>query len=169
MFWQFAKPNIKFELKPFKKQALLAAARLGTHFMRTKVLKITISKNAIKTTVYWTISFDTLGSKLEFLTYLKSSLYHLLGAIQRLLAPNTPVQRQLPSLLRLKRSPVRRCEFRQTRQYIYHHTSSYAKKNTARNSTLRGQGPDLIAKTIDFAPKSRFFAAAFTCFCLLRL
>ena len=129
IFWQFAKPNIKFELNTFKKQALLAAARLGTHFMRTKVLKITISKNTIKTTVYWTISFDTLGSKLEFLTYLKSSLYHLLGAIQRLLAPNTPVQRQLPSLLRLKRSPVRRCEFRQTRQYVSKCTTKSIRHN----------------------------------------
>ena len=77
-------PNIKFKYKTFKKQALLAAARLGTHFMRTKLREITISKITIKATVYWTIQFDTLGSKqvsMQFHAYLNSSLFQLLGAI----------------------------------------------------------------------------------------
>ena len=136
MFWQFANPNIRFIQKTFKKQALLAAARLGTHFMGTKVRKITISKITIKTTVYCTIVFETLGSKLvsmQFLTYLNSSHCHLLGTIQRLLASNAPIQRQPPSLLKLKQSPVRRCEFRQTRQFTFS-ARSVEKANIQQNS-----------------------------------
>ena len=74
--------------KTFKKQALLAAARLGTHFMGTKVREITNSEITINTTVYCTIQFDTSCSKLVSMQFsyvfkffpLSPSGYHLAPA-----------------------------------------------------------------------------------------